>query len=99
MVPRSAGPTVRNGTIGALASDIFTRRRDTAGSIRRLVRDPNMRLLGRLLYGDGSRRGDLLSYLFFDPEFMNATIELGRLDASAAFSGAPTGRVPWQIGP
>ena len=58
-----------------------------------------MQLLGRLLHGDGSRRGDLLSYLFFEPEFMEASIECGRRDAEAVFDGVLAGRVPWQFGP
>jgi NTE family protein len=44
------GPADR-GTVGTLAADIFNRRRDAAGSVRRLVRDPNMRLLVRLETG------------------------------------------------
>jgi len=93
------GPPER-GTLGLLAAEIFDDRQGGAlGGLLRLARDPDMRLLGRLLHGDGSRRGDLLSYLFFDPEFMEASIECGRRDAEAAFAGVPPGRVPWQIGP
>lgn len=92
------GPADR-GTLGLLAAEIFGRRRGAVGATLRFARDPNMRLLGRLLTGDGSRRGDLLSYLFFDPEFMAASIELGRSDAEAAFASVAPGEIPWQIGP
>jgi len=38
--------------------------------------------LGRLLdVGESPLRGELLSYLLFDPEFANELIELGRRDA------------------
>jgi NTE family protein len=94
----TVGPADR-GTLGLLAADIFDRRRGGRDGLRRFARDPSMRLLGRLLYSDGSRRGDLLSYLFFDPEFMEASIELGRNDAAALFAGAGAGTVPWQFGP
>ncbi|MCI4674130.1 hypothetical protein [Candidatus Mycolicibacterium alkanivorans] len=46
--------------------------------------------------GDGPRRGDLLSYLYFDPEFINASVELGQRDANALFDGAPDTEVPWR---
>ncbi len=46
------------------------------------LRSPNVALLGRLLAGGrDAAHGELLSYLFFDGEFADALIELGRLDA------------------
>ncbi len=92
----AVGPEDR-GTLGLLANEVFGRRRSALGGALRLARDPSMRLLGRVLGGDGSRRGDLLSYLFFDPEFMAASIELGRKDAAAAFDGTEPGEIPWRI--
>jgi len=95
----TVGPPDR-GTLGLLAAEIFDRRPAGAlGGLRRATRDPDMRILGRLLYGDGARRGDLLSYLFFDPEFMEASIERGRRDAEAVFADVPAGRLPWHLGP
>ena len=94
----TVGPPER-GTLGLLAAEVFDRHPGVLGGLRRAARDPDMRLLGRLLQGDGSRRGDLLSYLFFDPEFMEASIERGRRDAEAVFAGVPSGRVPWRFGP
>jgi NTE family protein len=56
-------------------------------------------MLGRAVGGGGPRRGDLFSYLSFDPEFIEASIELGRSSAEAAFEGLPPNRLPWQTGP
>jgi hypothetical protein len=44
---------------------------------------------------NGPRRGDLLSYLFFDHDFIAASIELGQRDAKALLG---PGEVPWQTG-
>ena len=52
--------------------------------------------MGHLLEGDGPRRGDLLSFLYFDQEFIQASIELGQRDAQALFKGFPAGEVRWQ---
>jgi NTE family protein len=87
----------RRGTLGDLAAACFDRRygHDRSGAWR-AVRDPDPALLGRLLAGDGPRRGDLLSYLFFDSAFLDAAIELGRADAAAVLAEAPPGTVPWR---
>lgn len=45
----------------------------------RALRDPDFPLLSRLL--DGGRRGELMSFVLFDPDFAAALIELGRADA------------------
>ena len=51
---------------------------------RGLRRNRELALLGRLLdAGRNPVRGDLLSYLFFAPEFIRPLIELGRRDAQA----------------
>jgi NTE family protein len=84
-----AGPAER-GTLGRLAAEIFDQRRRVRG-----LRQSEMRLLGRFLLGDGPRRGDLLSYLFFDHDFIEASIELGQRDAKALLG---PGEVPWQTG-
>jgi NTE family protein len=54
--------------------------------------------MGHLLEGDGLRRGDLLSFLYFNPKFIQASIELGQRDAQALFKGLPAGEVRWQSG-
>src|SRR4051812_7292265 len=73
---------------------VAPRERDAIGSVARRIfrerflgpkgalRSPNVALLGRLLAGARDpAHGELLSYLFFDGEFADALIELGRLDA------------------
>ena len=57
-----------------------------------------MRLLNRLLGGDSPTHGELLSYLLFDQEFVDALIEMGISDATAA--KAPPGfDWPWRLSP
>jgi NTE family protein len=90
------GPEHR-GTLGSLAAACFDRRYVLPSGAWHRLRHPDLVLLGRLLAGDGPRRGDLLSYLFFDPEFLDASIGLGQQDATALFAGAPPESVPWRI--
>jgi NTE family protein len=67
--------------IGRLATDVYNRH--FAGA-RGLHRNRELALLGRLLdAGRNPVRGELLSYLFFAPEFIAPLIELGRRDAQA----------------
>jgi len=68
----------RRGEIGRLAQDVFKRR---YGGLRGL-RDPDYLVISRALGGDTRARGELLSFLLFDPEFTRALIELGRRDAA-----------------
>lgn len=86
-------------TLGNLAEEVFADRRSRRSGIVPTLRQAELRLLGRALGGDGPRRGDLFSYLYFDPEFIEASIELGRRDADAALAGAPAHRLPWRVGP
>src|SRR3954447_22191400 len=65
--------------VGKVALRVF---RERFSSPRGALRSPNVALLGRLLAsGRDPAHGELLSYLFFDGEFADALIELGRLDA------------------
>jgi len=85
------GPEER-GTLGALAATSFDDRYRWPGGALRTIRNPDLPLLGRLLGGDGARRGDLLSYLLFDGAFIDAAIGLGRRDAQLLLAdgdGAP----------
>jgi len=67
--------------IGRLAMDVYNRHYAGACGLRR---NRELGLLGRLLgAGRNPVRGDLLSYLFFAPEFIRPLIELGRHDAQA----------------
>jgi len=96
-VPYLAVTPEDRGTLGELAELIFDEQRHRWRGVSKMLRHSELRLLGRALGGDGPRRGDLFSYLYFDPEFIEASIELGRRDAAALFDGQT--QVPWQIGP
>jgi NTE family protein len=79
--------------IGRLATDVYNRY--YAGP-RGLHRNRELALLGRLLdAGRNPVRGDLLSYLFFAPEFIGPLIELGRRDAQAWLDRQGRGD-PWR---
>lgn len=96
------GPEER-GTLGALAAKSFhDRYRWPAGALR-TIRNPDLPLLGRLLGGDGTRRGDLLSYLLFDSAFIDAAIGQGQQDAQlllANLDGTPwLTRAPKHVAP
>jgi NTE family protein len=79
--------------IGRLASEVYERY--YAGA-RGLLRNRELALLGRLLdAGRNPVRGDLLSYLFFAPEFTEPLMELGRRDAHAWIEHQG-GRGPWR---
>jgi NTE family protein len=83
------------GAIGKLASDVF---RDRYGGLKGL-RSPDFPLLNRLLGGDSPTHGELLSYLFFDPEFIEELIEMGKRDARRWLDSPPGREDPWQIEP
>jgi NTE family protein len=80
--------------IGELAArtyaSFYKGRRRRRGSVGRL---------GRMLdVADSGPRGELLSYLFFDPDFIGELIELGRRDARR-WLDQPHNLGPWQTGP
>jgi NTE family protein len=60
------------------------------------LRSPDFPLLNRLLGGDSPTHGELLSYLFFDPEFIERLIAMGRQDAERWLRPK---RDPWRIEP
>jgi NTE family protein len=71
-------PSAR-GEIGALAEEVF---RERYGGLRGL-RSPDFLVLARLLGGGRARsRGELLSFMLFDEEFIERLLEAGRRDAS-----------------
>jgi NTE family protein len=65
------------GEIGRIAERVFERR---YGGLRGLL-SPDYPLLSRLLGGRTRSRGELLSFLLFDREFVGELIEAGRRDA------------------
>ena len=79
--------------IGRLATDVYNRY--YAGA-RGLHHNRELALLGRLLdAGRNPIRGELLSYLFFAPEFIGPLIDLGRRDAQAWLDRQGRGD-PWR---
>jgi NTE family protein len=66
-------------SIGQIAQDVYE---SGYGSWRALLRRDDLAVLGRLVgAGRDPLHGELLSYLFFAPEFTRALIDLGRCDA------------------
>ncbi|MGW4714173.1 patatin-like phospholipase family protein [Nocardia sp. NPDC004260] len=99
VIPFLAITPPARATLGTLAEEVFATQRHRRGGIVPTLRQAELRLLGRVLGGDGPRRGDLFSYLCFDPEFIEASIELGQRDADTAFAAVPAQQLPWRIGP
>jgi NTE family protein len=85
------GPPQR-GAIGELAMEVF---RSRYGGLKGL-RSPDFPFLNRLLGGDSPTHGELLSYLFFDPEFIERLMEMGRRDAERWVRPKSD---PWRIEP
>ncbi len=72
------------GEMGRVAADVFRRRTRGLGRLSEL----DNWLLGRAIRGAGDAAGrrEVLSYLFFDEEYFDAGIELGRAAARSALS-------------
>jgi NTE family protein len=85
----------RPGLIGEIAGEVF---RERYGGLKGL-RSPDFPLLSRLLGSDTPAHGELLSYLLFDEEFIEALIELGRADATRWLEAPPGPEQPWQLEP
>ncbi|HZV75525.1 MAG TPA: patatin-like phospholipase family protein [Conexibacter sp.] len=73
--------------LGRLALETFANR---YGGVRAATAPPDLLLLGRLLRGGTDAGGDLLSFLFFDPAYVEALIEAGRRDAQRWLRRHPT---------
>jgi NTE family protein len=82
--------------IGQIATDVY---REHYGKPQELLRSFNLAGIGHLVSADrNSDHGELLSYLFFAPEFIERLIELGRRDARS-WLDAPHDHGHWQLGP
>lgn len=82
------GPATR----GALATEATLAYRDHFSGVRgalQALAHPDLPLLARLVTGDGNRRGDVLSYLFFDRGFVDRAIALGGQDAKTTLHNGP----------
>ncbi|MDM7490464.1 patatin-like phospholipase family protein [Rhodococcus sp. GXMU-t2271] len=70
-----AGPPLEDaGRIAEIAHAVVRNQ----SLVRQFVRNPAPSVVARLIGGDEEDRGDLLSFLLFDPEFTRAIAELGR---------------------
>jgi NTE family protein len=85
----------RRGVIGEIATEVFRARYSGLKGLR----SPDFPLLNRLLGGDSPAHGELLSYLLFDREFIEALIDLGREDATRWLDAPPGREQPWQTEP
>jgi NTE family protein len=85
----------RRGLIGDLATQVFRARYRGLKALR----SPDFPVLNRLLGGDSPAHGELLSYLFFDREFIDALIDLGRQDARRWLEDPSRRGDPWQLEP
>jgi NTE family protein len=65
------------GELGQIAERVYAKR---YGGLKALLR-PDYPILSRLLGGRGRSRGELLSFLLFDEEFVDELIAAGRRDA------------------
>jgi NTE family protein len=82
--------------IGDIAARVW---REHYSGARGLLRGRDVALLGRFVAaGDDAVHGELLSFLFFSPEFSRELIELGRSHARD-WLAAPHEDGPWQTGP
>jgi NTE family protein len=88
-----APPT--RSALGDAASAVFRRR---YGGLRGL-RAPDVAILSRLLGGESEQHGELISYLFFDPEFHEQAIALGRDDAERWLERVSGPDAPWYAAP
>jgi NTE family protein len=97
----------RHGAIGKLASEVFRARYGSLGSVRGLrglrdlatLRGTDFRLLNRLLGDESPTHGELLSYLFFDRDFIDELIKMGQHDARRWLEAPPGPSEPWQVEP
>ena len=82
--------------IGAIAARVWNER---YSGLRGLLRDRNLSLIGRTVAGgDDAVHGELLSFLFFAPEFATELIALGRGHAREWLAEEHDDG-PWQTGP
>ncbi len=83
------------GALGRRTTEVFSHR--YAGL--KGLRSPDFALLTRLLGGVGDSHGELLSYLFFEHEFVDGLIEMGRSDARSWLERVDSPEAPWYLDP
>jgi len=96
-VPYIAVAPERRDSIGARAAAVF---REHYMGVRDALGAPDLAILGRAVGGGADpRHGELLSYLFFAPEFAASLIELGQADARRWLAQSHDEDNLWQVGP
>jgi len=83
------------GALGVLAAEVF---RERYGGLKGLL-SPDFSLLTRLLGGKGDSHGELLSYLFFEHDFVEGLIEMGAEDARKWLERVDGPEAPWYMEP
>ena len=83
------------GELGRRATEVFNHR--YAGL--KGLRSPDFALLTRLLGGAGHSHGELLSYLFFERDYVDGLIEMGRSDAKSWLDRVDGPDAPWYRDP
>ncbi len=83
------------GVLGDIASEVFRRYYRSS----RAITAPDLVILSRLLGGESEQHGELISYLMFEPEFLNETIALGYHDAHRWLDRVPAPDAPWYLPP
>ena len=80
------------GRLGSVAAEVYTEHfAGAAGGLRA----PDVRSPTRLLGGTSRAHAELLSYLFFQPQFIGAALAAGRHDARKLLASGD----PWRMGP
>jgi NTE family protein len=80
------------GRLGGVVAEVYERH--FAGPVGSL-RTPDVTLLTRLLGGTSPAHSELLSYLFFQPQFVSEAIAAGRQDTRELLASGD----PWRTGP
>lgn len=82
--------------VGELASRVW---RERYSGLRGFLHDRDLSTLGRFTAaGNGPVHGELLSFLFFAPEFTRGLVEMGRRDAEHWLAQEHSDG-PWRLGP
>lgn len=86
------GPSRASG-LGQLADEVFQARYGNGRWLRQPLDFP---VLNQLLGGCRRMHCELVSYLFFEPDFIQRTLALGQQDARRLLAQSPDG-LPWQM--